>query len=69
MCTEEYDMQWKQGNKCKLKSQQALREEHYKKKNSFMLWNWDGRINDVKGVKIDAECQEPGDLEIRQELK
>lgn len=39
------------------------------KKNSFMLWNWDGRINDVKGVKIDAECQEPGDLETRQELK
>ena len=34
-----------------------------------MLRNRDGRINDVKGVKIDAECQEPGDLEIRQELK
>lgn len=34
-----------------------------------MLWNWDGRINDAKGVKIDAECQEPGDLETRQELK
>lgn len=32
VCTEEYDMQWKQGNKCKLKSQQALREEYYQKK-------------------------------------
>lgn len=40
-----------------------------KKKNSFMLWNRDGRINDAKGVKIDAECPEPGDLETRQELK
>lgn len=41
----------------------------FQKKKSFMLWKRDGRINDVKGVKIDTECQEPGDLEIRQELK
>lgn len=32
-------------------------------------WNQHGKINDLKGVKIDAEYQEPGDLEARKELK
>lgn len=38
-------------------------------KNMVTQWNQHGKINDLKGVKIDAEYQEPGDLEARKELK